>query len=223
MRRLSKTESAKSIKTIRELLMSLGAIETTTKNGGDSNGFLYSASDDGSFGFLRPEPNTFIMETIAGLLWLKISCDAGSFTHTVFGRFEDYKKSHEVIGEECRHNSKYNFHCSNLVQLHQMLFFRLGNIVAANRRVITNTNRRAVTDVDVLDLFEGTFEVSEKAVIVMDGKFVTGDRIMIMNATSKNNFDFKNWRGKKIILINGVAHLIAKSTKFQLILDGDME
>jgi len=85
---------------------------------------------------------------------------------------------------------------------------------------VDRENRSVITEWDELEeMLDKSYGV-ENAIFVMDGNYITGERICVFDTSSTNNFEFKNWRNKRIVMVGGCAHLVGKRTKFQLIWDG---
>ena len=216
-RKIGKANSIKATKVITNLIKSYGAIRSTAKSEWGFNDPVFNL--DGTLGFFCAEENRFLMDTSAGILSLHISISADSRVYSVFGRFDDVKKANEFInGVNCtgrlnRHSGKFNFLYTSLADMTQSLHWELSNLVMNKHSVITDF-------ADLEEMIGKHYDV-EKAFFVLDDKFVSNKRICVIKPTSKNNFEFKNWRNKLIVMVDGVAFLVGKSSDFQLIWYGD--
>jgi len=212
MRNMGKANSAKATKAIRKFIMGLGAIEMTNKPS------LGEPIYEGRYalGMKRTEPNAFIMETIIGLMWLKIDCSADSSVYTVFGRFDDVVHASMFLGTNSRlnHNSgKFNFHYSSIEDLMYFLHNELVPLV---------TDRTVITTFDELDkLGEDVTYDADKIIFVFDGIVYKHHSVSIDPAKYWRDA-FPNWRGKKFLMVDANATLISKSSQFQLIMDGNV-
>lgn len=213
MRKIGKAKSALFYKQVSNYLTELGAIEMTTKPENISGRPLYFGN--GALGMTRTEPNAFIMETKAGLLWLHLDAKPESSVYTVFARFDNVDKANEVLGNDMRLNrfsGKFNFHYSNLDNLLHFLQVDLKWLVPENRTVLT-------TFAELEKLGDESYE-AEKIIFVFDGKFLTNTRLCIDPA---KHWDVKNHKGKKCVMVDAVGRILSKSSKFQIIIDGELK
>jgi len=209
MRRLTKNTSAKAIKEIRKTIMAMGGIESTARNNGYDLTPMWEFT--GNLVFKTPRENEFILDTPCGPLWLKIDCAEGNLGYAVWGRFDHSQRSSRITGNR---NGKFNFISGRLETIKCNLF----NLIWLDLGV--NGNRSVITDFDDLEEMIGKSYDVENAIMVMDGKYIQNTRMCVIKPSPKINFDFKNWRNKLIVMVDGCAHLVGKRTEFQLIWDG---
>jgi hypothetical protein len=213
MRKIGNAKSALFYKQVSNYLTELGAIEMTTKPENIGGRPLYFGN--GALGMTRTEPNEFIMETKAGLLWLHLDAKPESSLYTVFARFDNVDKANEVLGKDHRLNpysGKYNFYYSNLDNLLHFLQVDLKWLVPENRKVLT-------TFTELEKLGDESYE-AEKIIFVFDGKYTTNTRLCIDPA---KHWDVKNHKGKKCVMVDAVGRILSKSSKFQIIIDGELK
>lgn len=213
MRKIGKAKSALFYKKVREFMAHIGAIEMTTKPEWEGADPLYYGEH--ALGFTRTEENAFIMETKAGLLWLKLDAEPDSCCLSVYARFDNVNKANEVLGEDLRLNKysgKFNFHYTEVDDM--LLFLRadLLWLIPDNRNVITRFS-------EIEQLGNESYD-AEKIIFVFDGKFLTNTRLCIDPA---KHWDVKNHKGKKCVMVDGVGRILSKSSKFQIIIDGKLK
>ena len=214
MRNMGKANSVKATKEIRKFLMGLGAIEMTNKPAWGEP--MYEGKY--ALGMTMTQPNSFIMETGVGLLWLRIDCRPDSSLYTVFGRFDEVDKAVELFGKDLRLNhysGKFNFHYTNLNDMMLSLRMDLVSLIPEKRtNVIT-------TFTEIEQLGENTYD-AEKIFFICNGEVMQGKRVCIDDAKLWKD-EFKNWKGKKVVMVDAVACLISKSSEFQIIIDGKLK